>query len=104
MASLGTLDKEHLQPLRRALLKCLSTSVAEYTYAQILDGQPTCYKYAGDHYYEDSWPVMQHEEICPGYLEKARAFRSDFDVLSLKFDAKVWLSRGESPSMQIWLY
>lgn len=85
---------EHLQPFRRPLIKCLSTCVAEYTRAHILDGQSICYKYAGDHYSEDSWPVMQHKEIHSDKLEKARAFRSDFDVLSLKFDANVRPQKG----------
>lgn len=91
MASLKLLDEDHLQSLRRALTNCLATSVAEHTYAQILDGQPTRDVYAIDHHMEDDWPVVQHEELCAGFLEKAKAFRSDFDMLSLKFEAKVGL-------------
>ncbi|KAI3393264.1 hypothetical protein diail_4523 [Diaporthe ilicicola] len=88
MASLELLDGQHLQPLRRALTNCLATSAAEYTYAQILDGRPTALVYCGEHHIEDDWPMRQHEEICPGFLDKAKAFRLDFDVLSLKFEAK----------------
>lgn len=91
MTSLDFLGENHLQSLRRALTNCLATSVAEYTYAQILDGRPTRDVYAIDHHIEDDWPIAQHEEICAGFLEKSKAFRSDFDVLSLKFEAKVGL-------------
>lgn len=89
MASWELLEGEHLQTLRQALTNCLATSVAEYTYAQILDGRPTALVYCGEHHIEDDWPMRQHEEICPGFLDKAKAFRSDFDVLSLEFEAKV---------------
>jgi len=93
MASLEFLDGDHLYPLHRALTNCLATLVAEHTYAQILDGQPTCSVYAGDHHFEEDWPVMQHKEICPGFLEKAKAFRSDFSIMSLKFNVKARLTR-----------
>lgn len=93
MASLEILDVDHLQPLRRALTNCLATSVAEYTYAQILDGQPTFPVYAADHYWEKDWPIVEHKEICPGYLDEAKALRSDFDVLSLNFEAQVGLRK-----------
>lgn len=89
MASWELLEREYLQALRQALTNCLETSVAEYTYAQILDGRPTALVYCGEHHIEDDWPMRQHEEICPGFLDKAKAFRSDFDVLALKFEAKV---------------
>ncbi|KAG8156868.1 hypothetical protein KVR01_013281 [Diaporthe batatas] len=88
MASLELLDGEHLQPLRRAITNCLATSAAEYAYTQILDGRPTSYVFGGDHYMEPRWPIYKHKQICPGFLDKAKAFRSDFDVLSLKFEAK----------------
>lgn len=89
MESLKILDADHLQPLRRALTNCLVTLVAEYTYAQILDGQPTHSVYAADHYWEKDWPIVDHEEICPGFLHEVKALGSDFDVQSLNFEAQV---------------
>jgi hypothetical protein len=80
MASLEFPDAGHLQPLRRALTNSLVTSVAEYTYAKILDGQRTCLVYGGDCPMEDDWP------LCPGFLGKAKAVLSDFDMpLRLNF-------------------
>lgn len=93
MESLDILDEDHLQPLRRAITNCLATSIAEYTYAQILDGQPTYSVYAADHYWESDWPIVQHKELCPGFLNEVKALRSDFDVLSLNFETKVGLRK-----------
>lgn len=87
--SLQDLDSEHGTPLRLALNNLLSTPVAEFTYAQIVDGMPVSDVYAEDHWFLEDWPVMQHEELCPGALEKTRAFRSEFDYLSLRLEAKV---------------
>lgn len=87
--SLQDLDPEHAIPLRLALSNLLSTPVAEFTYAQIVDGMPVSDVYAEDHFFREEWPVMQHEELCPGSLEKTRAFRSEFDYLALSLDAKV---------------
>lgn len=89
MQSLQHLGIEHLQPLRRALMNFLSTPISEFTYAQIIDGQPTSDVYAADHYFRDGLPVTNHEELCPGSIEKARAFRADFNVLDLIFEPKV---------------
>ncbi|KAH8782652.1 hypothetical protein F5883DRAFT_130470 [Diaporthe sp. PMI_573] len=84
--SLQDLDAGHLTPLRLALANMLSTPVAEFTYAQIVDGMPVSSVYAEDHWFQEDFPVMQHDELCPGALEKTRALRADFDVLSLSLD------------------
>lgn len=89
--SLENLDAEHLAPLQQALANILSTSVAEFTYAQIIDGMPTADVYASDHRYCEDYPVMSHEKLCDGIMEKTRAFRSDFDTLSLKFEPQVMI-------------
>lgn len=87
--SLASLDDQHLAPLRQALANLLSTPTAEFTYAQIVDGMPTSDTYMTDHYFYEGFPVLTHEELCPGIVEKTRAFRSRFDVLSLQFEPKV---------------
>lgn len=89
MQSPEHLDIEHLQPLRRALINFLSVPISEFTYAQIIDGQPTSDVYAADHFFSDDLTVSDHEELCPGSIEKTRAFRSDFNVLDLVFEPKV---------------
>lgn len=89
MQSLQHLGIDHLQPLRRARMNFLSAPISEFTYAQIIDGQPTSDVYAADHYFRDGLAVTDHEELCPGSIEKARAFRADFNVLELIFEANV---------------
>lgn len=87
--SLHHLDAEHLEPLKQALNNLLSTTIAAQTYAQIVDGMPIASVYAEDHWFREGLPVMQHEELCPGVLEKTRSFRSQFDILSLEVPSKV---------------
>lgn len=86
---------KHLQPLRRALNNSLAAPVSEFTYAQIIDGQPTSDVYGTDHSFGDGLAVSDHEVLCPGSLEKARAFRADFNVLGLTFEPKVSTSDRE---------
>lgn len=83
------LDAEHGTPLRVALNNLLSTPVAEFTYAQMIDGMPVNTVYAEDHWFREDFPVIQHDKLCPGTLEKTRAFRSDFDYSSLSLDSEV---------------
>lgn len=89
MMSLQDLDAEHGTPLQLALTNLLSTPVAEFTYAQIVDGMPVSSVYAENHWFREDFPVMQHYELCPGALEKTRAFRSDFNYSFLSFDPQV---------------
>lgn len=97
MLSLEDLDEEHLHPFRRSLFNILSAPLAEFTFAQIVDGQPTSSVYAGDHFFGDNLPVMYHETLCPGSIQKAQAFRASFDILSLKFEPSVSPSRLPPP-------
>lgn len=90
--SLEILDAEHLGPLRQGLANVLSTPTADLTYAQIVDGMPLASIYAEDHWFREGLPVMDHEELCPGVLEKTRALRSEFDVSSLPFQPQVNLT------------
>ncbi|KAH6954848.1 hypothetical protein DER45DRAFT_633302 [Fusarium avenaceum] len=93
METVEFLEDDRRQVLDRAVRNVLGTEVALLTYAQILDGLPTeqslldsmgvCTGYK-DH------PVlaMQHNEICPGFVEKAREFRTKFDIGVLEFELK----------------
>lgn len=86
---LEDLDAEHFESLRQCLVNLLSTQVAELTYAQIVDGLPLASVYADDHWFHDGLPVMEHEELCPGVLEKTQRLRSEFDILSLTLQPEV---------------
>jgi hypothetical protein len=89
--SFANLDGKHRGLLERAIMRILSTELAEITYAQIIDGLPT-----GDVAYEGYTPVCGghpidsvHDRLCPGMLEKTRQFRADFQPDVLMFNAKV---------------
>lgn len=87
--SLASLDEEHLAAFKQAITNVLSTHLAEFTYAQIIDGMPTRDTYTREHSHLEGVPAMDHHDLCPGIIEKTRAFRSEFDILSLKFEPKV---------------
>ncbi|KAG8158740.1 hypothetical protein KVR01_011183 [Diaporthe batatas] len=86
--SLADLDGEYLASLKQAMTNLLSTPLAEFAYAQIIDGMPTRDSYFGPRHCHKGAPVLNHLELCPGIMEKTRAFRSQFDVLSLNFEPK----------------
>jgi hypothetical protein len=78
----------------RAISNLLSTELVLFTFAQIIDGLPTA-DVAWDRRYPDlhgEHPIEQHEDICPGVLDRARQFRRDFDPSILSFDPKVSLA------------
>ena len=85
------LSLDHLGALTRAISNVLLTEIAEFTFAQILDGLPTLSSLREFHSLLDldDHPVKQHTTLCDGVLERLRAFRSEFDPLSLKFDPYV---------------
>lgn len=87
--SLSSLDMEHLASFKQAMANLLSTPNAELTYAQIVDGLPISQTYLMDHWFYEAFPVLGHEELCPGIMDKTHDFCSQFDVMSLKFEPKV---------------
>ena len=90
-ASLDILDDERMQTFRRALQNILSTEIAEFTYAQLLDGLPT------QESLKESYPPMRdhpvhelgHTTVCDGSLEKARELRSNIVFSDFSFDLHV---------------
>ncbi len=85
------LDRQHLRALTTAIHSLIHTEVAEFTYAQIIDGYPTT-----DSSHEFDWrpdlpdhPVKSHMNLCDGAIERTRVFRSAFDPLSLRFNPSV---------------
>lgn len=91
LASLGLLDAEHVTAFRRALDNVLLTEVAENTYAEIIDGLPTRESWRDFNPWRPGHPVddLKHDKLCAGSREKAREFRSDFDIYRLSFPAWV---------------
>ncbi|KAI8711170.1 hypothetical protein NCS52_01492600 [Fusarium sp. LHS14.1] len=86
--SIDALDEGHRRIFANAIMKVLATDLAEFTYAQILDGLPTEKSVrTGFHFMHDQ-PVftLPHENICEGYLDKARKFRARFDASELSFE------------------
>jgi hypothetical protein len=82
---------EHHKAFSRAISNVLSTELALFTFAQIIDGLPTA-DVAWDRRYSHLvgiHPIEQHEDICPGVLARARRFREDFDPCILSFDPQV---------------
>lgn len=85
------LDEAHLLAFSRAVTNVLSTELAESTFAQIVDGLPLWdVVYGLGHYGLDrEEPVFKHRELCPGVIEKTRAFRADFDPRTFDIRAEV---------------
>jgi hypothetical protein len=85
---------EHHKLLSRAISNVLSTELARFTLAQIIDGLPTADTawdsrspaVFGDH------PIEEHPELCPGVMNRARDFIQQFDQSVLRFDAQVQLN------------
>jgi hypothetical protein len=84
-------SESHRQILDRAIRNVLSTELAQFTYAQIIDGLPIAdvawdrrlHSIMGEHIIDD------HETLCPGALEKAQEYYQEWDPSSLKFDPEV---------------
>lgn len=89
--NLSTLDSTHADAFKQALARILGTKVALFTYAEILDGLPTIDSFREFHFWQEGHPIYQlgHTSLCPGTIERARAFRESFDPLQLTFRSAV---------------
>ncbi|KAF7563632.1 hypothetical protein G7046_g454 [Stylonectria norvegica] len=97
---LELLDEDHRKPLDRAVSNLLGTDIAEFTYAQILDGLPTEKSLRESFAVVKDHPVYtkHHAEICPGFLDKARKFRAQFTTDQLRFQSKPLIAFQDAPS------
>lgn len=79
------LDQDHQRVFTTALLNIIRAKVTETTLAQIVDGFPIEHIAfsLGGHRYTSEDPVATHTELCPGALEKTKAFREAFDPASM---------------------
>ncbi|KAI1070987.1 hypothetical protein LB507_011069, partial [Fusarium sp. FIESC RH6] len=80
-SNVEVLDTQHRQAFERALARVLETEVAEQTFAQIIDGLPTRRSFSEFNPLPDAHPTRAHTELCPGMVERARTFRSEFKLL-----------------------
>jgi len=87
----------HHQIFRRAVSNVLSTELALFTFAQIVDGLPTA-----DVAYDRRFPgldgvihpIEEHPDLCPGVMERTREIRDQFDPSILVFDPTVCIVPG----------
>lgn len=94
--SFSDLDVEHLASFKQAIINLLSLPTIKFTYTQIINRMPTSDTYTTDHWFYMGFPVLNHKELCPSTINKARAFQSKFDINSLTFKPKAskdWLHK-----------
>ena len=85
------LDAEHQAVLVRAIRNVLAVEEAVFTFAQIIDGLPTgdvawdrmSHHLTGDH------PLDEHEELCPGAMDKACELCGRWRTEMLAFDPRL---------------
>ena len=92
LASVASLPEQHQDTFTRAIANVLSSSVAEVTFGQIIDGLPlsdvALDTYEG--YLCAFHPLVDTRlELSPGVLEQARSLRQTFDPTTLKMSAEV---------------
>lgn len=94
-STIDALDQGHRHMFTNAIINILGTHLADFTFAQILDGLPTEQSVrAGFHFMHDH-PVftLRHKNLCEGFLDKARKFRARFDASELSFEPSVRLAQ-----------
>lgn len=87
-SSINDVDVDHYGAFTTALVNLLLTSIAEHTYAEMIDGIPTAdtwYAYHGVRHDV----IEAHRELCPGTLDTARQFRADLCPENLTLDSTV---------------
>lgn len=85
------LDDAHQRALEHAVMSILSTSIAQETFAQIVDGLPLRSVALGTQRHRVLWgdPIDNHPEMCPGALEKAREYQKKLEVRGLEVASAV---------------
>jgi hypothetical protein len=109
-------NSEHYKLFSRAVHNVLSTDLALFTFAQIVDGLPTA-EVAADRRFpdisyadDDHHPIEEHLELCPGTMERTREIHQQFELSALLFDPTVWLTpptkvpqgRGQDWMLKTW--
>lgn len=85
------LDPDHYQVFQTALENILSLDISRNTIAQLFDGLPTWHVFleaAGLRNFIGA-PIREHKTLCAGAMDRADAFISTFDPVSLQIDSSV---------------
>lgn len=89
----GNVTADHEALFLRALDNILATEFALLTFAQIIYGLPiadVAYdRVDGCFWPEDGRPLEQHEELCPGAMDKARELQKTWEPSSFVFNPEV---------------
>ncbi|KAK4223689.1 hypothetical protein QBC38DRAFT_459100 [Podospora fimiseda] len=83
-----------------ALKNMLSIDLTLETYAQIIDGLPTvdiAYNCRSPGLFSDDHPIEDHQELCPGAVERAQPFMEGLDMSILTFNPKLLRSYSRAP-------
>ncbi|KAK4233773.1 hypothetical protein C8A03DRAFT_47754 [Achaetomium macrosporum] len=92
-------DSERYGIFCRAISNVLSTELALFTLAQIIDGLPTADvawdKRASD--LDADHPIEEHSTLCPVVMDRAREFRQSSDPDILSFDPKLLRPFQQAP-------
>lgn len=92
-ADLTHLDNAKFQILQNTVKSILTSTIAEDSFAQIIDGQPTRLSFEKNFNYDrplyDAAGVSEATEPSPKSLQLFRTIRADFALQGLKINAQV---------------
>lgn len=93
--SVSTLDPDRYAIFKKALSNVLSTDLAEFTMAQLVDGLPTMTVFCDGHSARNLYghPIRSHESLCEGALGRTKEFRANFDPSVLELKSSVSIAR-----------
>lgn len=85
------LDEQHRSAVILAVTNILSTSQAEITLAQLVDGLPLrdVAKEGRGHTIGIGHPLQEHMELCDGALDRTRACLGALEVSKLRIEQSV---------------
>jgi hypothetical protein len=85
------LDVQHRDAAIRAITNILSTSPAEITMAQLIDGLPLRDIAREGHTppIHRVHPLQEHSELCEGVLDRTRAWLGSLEVPKLRIEQSV---------------
>lgn len=83
------LDQAHEARFCGAVMNILHSKPAEFTFAQLVDGLPLAKVALASKALRYEEPVTEHEQLCPGAMDKVRAFRDSFNPASLDLPVEV---------------
>ncbi|KAH8821257.1 hypothetical protein F5884DRAFT_80998 [Xylogone sp. PMI_703] len=85
------MDSRHHELLSKAIRIVLSTEIARFTYAQIVDGLPTYEVFLDKRFPRDHilHPIQHHKTLCSGVLDRTQRLLDEFCLDSLVFNNRV---------------